>query len=97
LSARFDRVKPAWRNFAYALPISQKLTRKENRRHAKSNRDHDKAHGRAWQGLGNWPPMVAAMVITIASGQWTNPPRAKARTEMADSAKDNQFFKPFIW
>ena len=48
-------------------------------------------------GAPAYPPMVAAMAMTIASGQWTNPPRAKARTEMAESAKDNQFFKPFIW
>ena len=48
-------------------------------------------------GAPAYPPMVAATAITIASSQWTNPPRAKARTEMAERAKDNQFFKPFIW
>jgi len=43
-------------------------------------------------GAPAYPPMVAAMARTIASGQWTNPPRAKARTEMAERAKDSQFF-----
>ena len=46
------------------------------------------------QGLGNWrarvSPMVAAMAITIARPM-DKPAKGKARTEMAERAKDNQF------
>ena len=44
-------------------------------------------------GAPAYPPMVAAMARTIASGQWAKPPRAKARTKMAERAKHSEFFK----